>query len=158
MAINISSHSGSTSLVSLFISVTVDATVYLQETDPGSGRFQCLVQYKYSGVASGSGTQTIPVSGNAQQHQALPHGFTLDVQVAGWTLTATNISFTLTASISGLGMGPGYLFHDTPFGGPLPATTMALVDERIAAHLAAIGRFRDRETTGSDAQTRSVRP
>lgn len=137
MAINICSHSGNTHM-GVFHFVNVSATVYLQETAVNSGKFQCLVHYKYSGVASGAGTQTLPVSGNVHQQKQLPHGITLDVQVANWNLSATTIFFSLTASISGHGMGPDYLFQNTPFGGQLPSITMEQVDAKIAARLAAI--------------------
>ena len=116
--------------------LNVDATVYLQETNPGSGKFQCLVQYKYSGIATGSGTQTLPVSGNASQKKLLPHGITLSVLVENWSLNDSQISFNLTASISGHLMGPDYLFKRTLFGGPLPKTLLPEIDDRIAAHLA----------------------
>lgn len=136
MAINICSRSGQTHM-GVFHFVNVSATVYLQETDVNSGKFQCLVHYKYSGVAKGSGMQTLPISGNTKQQKQLPHGITLDVDVSNWALTSAHISFLLTASISGHGMGPDYLFQNTAFGGQLPSITMEQVDAKIAASLAA---------------------
>ena len=134
MAIDIAIHSGSTSLSIAH----VDATVHLQETDVGSGQFQCLVQYKYSAFFSGgSGAETLPVSGNLNQQKQLPHDIALDVRIENWTLTSTGISFNLTASLTGLGDGPKKLFDGTPFCGPLPTTVMPHVAAVIAAHVAA---------------------
>ncbi|TYC51275.1 hypothetical protein FMN50_22290 [Rhodobacterales bacterium] len=136
MAINICSHSGSTTM-GAFGFIKVSAKVYLQETDVGSGKFQCLVHFKYKGIAKGSGSKTFPVSGDTHQHDNLPHGISIDVKIADWHLTSTDISFKLTASLSGHGMGPDYLFKNTLFGGPLPSAAMPEIEEKIKASLTA---------------------
>jgi hypothetical protein len=103
---------------------TINATVQLQETDIGSNAFQLLVTYSGSGVVSTSGSQTVAVSGNLDGSFDVSGG-SVSYSIQNWNLTPTSLHLTITASISGQGMGPDYIFSNAPVGGDLPAVIHA---------------------------------
>lgn len=135
MAINISpTINGSTTMGCFIICVDVQAATTLQETAIGSNQFQFLVNYSYSGTASGSGSVIVPVSGNTSGQVQEADNVVLGYSITNWTLTNDSLSCNLTASISHDAfpdLGPDYIYNNVQFSGPLPSTQAAKNNERI---------------------------
>lgn len=106
------------------------AQTFLQETAINSGQFQLQINYQATGLHSASGTQSVPVNGNASGTvDAGPA--TINYSIANWNLTATTLSFTLTAAISAGPFGPDTIYDNALFSGQLPQAQMKADAERI---------------------------